>query len=251
MKPTEFFSSITILSSILSELQEAGMRVEIGSDFSKYRNLRASQTSRSAIFPMFDTSSSYVDESNGFWVCGFDSEGSLIHTQAVRLLELHSVTLGEHLRMHRHKYITPDTTPDPDATFYVGPKALAKITGRVAYHGEFWLPGAGLGGPRSQGATVLLSRVLLETVVRCWNPDFMFALVPQRLASKGAHLRYGYSHCEPGQWYGPDGQVTDEDFLIWMSASDLRYALSQRLHAMQGGHLSSMRSVVCSIDSKG
>lgn len=251
MQPTEFFSSISSVSSILSELDAAGMRVEIGSDFARYRTLRMAQTGRSKIFPMFDTASSYVDETNGFWVCGFNPEGALIHTQAARLLDLSGISLGRHLRLHRHKYITPDTTPDPDATFYSGPESLSRITGRVAYHGEFWLPGNGLGGPRSQGATVLLSRILFETVVRCWSPDFMFALVPQPLASKGAHLRYGYTHCEPGQWLGPDSQVTEEDFLIWMSASDLRNALSQRVQPMRGERLSAIRSIISSVDTKG
>jgi hypothetical protein len=67
--------------------------------------------------PMFDVASSYVDSRNGFWVCAFDANDELIHTQAVRMLDLSGITLGTHLDDHRHKYITPDTTPDPDKTF--------------------------------------------------------------------------------------------------------------------------------------
>jgi len=226
MSPRGLFGSITTVAEILRKLEQSGMRVEVGDDFARYRSFRSRQADRNPVYPMFDVASSYVDRANGFWICGFDQSGTLVHTQAARLLDLSDVTLAHHLRVHRHKYITPDTTPDPDLTFYSGPDALEAITGKVCYHGEFWLHGRGLGGPRSQGMTGLLSRVLFVLVAECWAPDFVFAFVPKKLAEKGAHLRYGYNHCERGRWIGPDQQVTEEDFMIWMSASDVRNSLS-------------------------
>lgn len=240
------------VSGIIRELESAGMRVVIGDDFSEYRIYRNAQTGRSPIYPMFDVASSYIDESNGFWVCGFDEAGDLIHTQAVRLLDLSGVSLGQHLNVHRHKYITPDTTPDPDVTFYSGPEALRTITGNVCYHGEFWLPGRGLGGPRSQGATPLLSRILFEIAASRWNPNYIFAFVPKQLAAKGAHLRYGYSHCEPGIWIGPDQQVTEEDYLIWASAKDISNVLAREPQSLQyADQVTAIRSTLKSVDSKG
>ncbi|PWK55504.1 hypothetical protein [Silicimonas algicola] len=252
MSPRNLFDTIMCVSRILRELEDAGMRVEVGDDFSTYRAHRTAQADRNPMYPMFDVASSYIDGSNGFWICGFDQSGKLIHTQAVRLLDLTGVSLGNHLDVHRHKYITPDTTPDPDLTFYSGPDALATITGRVCYHGEFWLPARGLGGPRSQGATTLLSRILFEIMVKSWAPDYAFALVPKQLAAKGAHLRYGYSHCEPGKWIGPDKQVTDEDHLIWMSAKDMTNALAREPQSLQyADQVSSIRASLSAIDSKG
>lgn len=227
MSPHRIFEMITNLSGVLLDLEDAGIRVEIGDDFAEYRARRSQIPDRGPIYPMFDVASSYIDHTNGFWICGFGSDGMLIHTQAVRLLDLRGVSLATHLKLHRHKYITPDTTPDPDQTFYTGPEALQTITGKVCYQGEFWLRASGLGGPRSQGATSLLSRVLLEIMVEAWNPSFVFALVPKKLAAKGAHLRYGYNHCEPGRWLGPDQQVTEEDHLIWMGANDMANLLAQ------------------------
>ncbi|AEI94964.1 hypothetical protein RLO149_c030080 [Roseobacter litoralis Och 149] len=209
------------MSNTLIDLEQAGIRVEIGDDFAKYRAYRSQQADRSPLYPMFDVTRSYVDHTNGFWVCGFNAGGELVHTQAVRLLDLSGISLSTHLDKHRHKYITPDSTPDPDLTFYSGPEALHTITGQVCYQGDFWLRARGLGGPRSQGTTSLLSRVLLEVMIAAWNPSFVFALVPKQLAAKGAHLRYGYNHCDPGRWLGPDQQVTEEDYLIWMGASDM------------------------------
>lgn len=237
--PSRLFELTTHLSLTVRELENAGIRIEIGDDFAKYRAYRSKLSDRGPIYPMFDVASSYIDHTNGFWICGFQASGDLIHTQAVRLLDMSGVSLGTHLDNHRHKYITPNSTPDPDQTFYSGPEALQSITGKVCYQGEFWLRAQGLGGPRSQGATSLLSRILLEIAVAAWNPDFAFALVPQRLAAKGAHLRYCYSHCEPGRWVGPDQQVTEEDYLIWMESKELARSLARTRPSPQSADITS------------
>lgn len=221
MLPSTLFKLAKNVSETLRGLEDAGIRVEFGDDFTKYRALRSRQLDRGHVYPMFDVKSSYIDMTNGFWVCGYNADGDLIHTQAVCLLDLAGISLDTHLRIHRHKYITPDSTPDPDQTFYRGPEALQSITGRVCYHGDFWLRARGLGGPRSLGATMLLSRLLLEIVIGAWAPEYVFALVPKQLAAKGVHLRYGYCRCEPGQWVGPDQQITEEDYLIWANAAEL------------------------------
>ena len=240
------------VSGIIRELEHAGMRVVIGDDFSEYRIYRNAQGDRPPMYPMFDVSCSYIDDTNGLWICGFNEKDELVHTQAARLLDLTGVSLAQHLNVHRHKYITPYTTPDPDLTFYQGPDALKVVTGRVCYNGDFWLAPRGLGGPRSQGATPLLSRLLFEIVAKRWSPDFAFGLVPKRLAVKGTHLRYGYSHCEPGRWIGPDQQVTEEEYLIWMNAKDISNLLSREVQTLRGSaQLSAIAPSLKSIDSKG
>lgn len=246
------YGMITNVSVIIKELEEAGMRVEVGDDFARYRNLRNTCPGREDAFPIFDTASSFIDETNGFWICGFDPAGELIHTQAVRVLDMSGITLGKHLDIHRHKYIVPDTTPDPDMTFFRGPEALDRVTGTVAYRGDFWLASRGLGGPRSHGATSLLARLLSELLQSTWNPDYVFAFVPKQLAIKGAHLRYGYTHCEPGHWVGPDQQITNEEYLIWMSASDISNAHAKRVDSLQKSNsLSPIRPTVAAVDLKG
>ena len=233
MLANDFVTTMMNVSSLMRELEDVGIRVVIGDDFSEYNLYRKSQESRGFMFPVFDVTTSFVDGTNGFWVCGFNEKDELMHTQAVRLFDLKDSTLGHHFNVHRHKYITPDTTPDPDLTFYSGPESLRMITGRVCYHGDFWLYARGLGGPRSAGVTASLSRILFEMTVRLWEPDYVVGFVPKRLAEKGTHLRYGYSHCEPGLWIGPDQQVTDEDHLVWMDRDDLNNALTRPLPSLK------------------
>jgi hypothetical protein len=252
MSARSIFGMINNASSILRDLEDAGMRVEVGDDFALYSRYRSTCVGRGNPSPIFDASSAFIDQTNGFWICGFNEDGELIHTQAVRLQELGKMTLGSHLDLHRHKYLVPDTTPDPDMTFFRGPEALTKVKGSVGYCGDFWLPSRGLGGPRSLGATGLLARLFFELVHQAWDPDYIFAFVPKQLASKGAHLRYGYSHCEPGRWIGPDQQITDEEYLIWMSASDIKNVIERDVQSMRNSsQLSPIRMSLAAVDTKG
>lgn len=243
MTAHDLFAMVSSVSNILKEVEAAGMRLEIGGDFVAYKRLRHSQVDRADPYPMFDTSSCYVDASNAFWVCGFNAAGELVHTQAVRLLAMENTTLSEHLKAHRHKYITPGSTDSPDDTFFTDLPALDLIKGRVCYHGDFWLKG-GEGGHRSQGFTELLSRVVFEIALRAWSPDFIFGLVPMPLAMKGLSTRYGYFHCEPGGWVGPRGELFCEEFLVWMSRRDMQQFLETPPHALtQGKRLPAKRDL--------
>jgi hypothetical protein len=226
MSARKIYQLASVVSRVVSELNVEGVRIEVGDNFAEYRRLRNSQPERSALYPMFDVSCSFIDASNGFWIAGFNAQNEVVHTQAVRLLDLTGSNLGEHMSAHRHKYITPETTPDPDETFFSGPQALERITGKVCYHGDFWIKAKELGGPRGRGLTPLLSRIAFEVAFGTWEPDFFFGLMPRQFAMKGLHYRYGYFHCEPGRWHGPDKQVTDEECLSWMSASDVANVLS-------------------------
>jgi hypothetical protein len=80
----------------------------------------------------------------------------------------------------------------------------------------------------------------------------VFALVAQPVAEKGAYLRAGYSHCEPGNWIGPDGQVTDVDFMVWMSGKDLANALAREPQSIRNADtVSSLRSTLTAVEAKG
>ena len=125
------------------------------------------------------------------------------------------------------------------------------VKGKVGYCGDFWLAPQGLAGPRGYGATSLLARLLFEIMQKAWQPDFAFAFVPKQLASKGAHLRYGYSHCEPGRWIGPDQQVTNEEYLIWMGSQDIENLISRDLPSLAiQSNISPISLTVSSSDHK-
>ncbi|MDJ0821599.1 MAG: hypothetical protein QNJ09_07290 [Paracoccaceae bacterium] len=220
MSAAKLFTSILSISRVVADFQSVGIRLEVGDDFEDYRRLRLAQDGRDPMYPMFDIAASYIDHSNGFWIAGFNPDGALVHTQAFRLLDMNEVTLREHLRTHRLKYITPGTSPEPDRTLFTGPPGLDVITGRVVYQGDFWL-GHGRGGRNRLHFVPLLSRTGYEIVTQLWAPDYVFGLVPSRLAARGLAPRYGFTQIEPGVWRGPRNEITDEDTLCWLNAADI------------------------------
>ncbi|MGR3511928.1 MAG: hypothetical protein ACU0GG_04135 [Paracoccaceae bacterium] len=213
--------AVDAASAIIAELEQMGMRLEIGDDFSKYRRYRMAQSERAPMYPMFDVTRSYIDDTNGVWICGFDDAGTLVHTQAARMLDLTDRSLDRHLSIHRHKYITPMTTIDPDRTYFKGPDGLGHITGKVCYNGDFWMMARGLGGNRSRLAITLLSRLLLQLVMDRWAPDYSFAFLSSRLAKKGLYKQYGYTHCERGAWSASAPDPVGEEYLAWMTNDDI------------------------------
>ena len=222
MNASEKFAQICRISTIINDLNMMGITITVGSDFNEYKLIREKQENRSNIYPMFDSTCSFVDHTNGFWIVGSNQQGKVVHTQAIRLLEMSSTSLDEHLMLHRHKYITPGTTPNPDKTFFKVPGSLEHIKGKVCYHGEFWISSE----ERNQSLTQLLSRVVFDLALSTWNPDFVFGFVPLTLAYKGIPARYGYCHSEHGIWAGPENEVTSEEALVWMSRKDLENTTS-------------------------
>ncbi len=225
MSAAKLFNAILNVSGVVADFRSIGITIEIGDDFERYRRLRLGQEDRGGLFPMFDIAASFIDHTNGFWIVGRNGDGSPVHTQAFRLLDLTDMTLRQHLRMHRLKYITPGTSPDPDRSEYTGPPGLDIITGRVVYQGDFWLKN-GRGGRNRQHFVPLLSRTGYDVLMQLWAPDYIFGLVPTRLAARGLAPRYGFSQIEPGVWRGPDNEITDEDTLCWLSAADVHDLLA-------------------------
>ena len=88
MSALNLFGMINNMSRVLGELERLGLRVEVGDDFVAYRNYRNQCQGRAKLSPVFDVSCSFIDETNGFWVCAFDDDNCVVHTQAVRLLSL-------------------------------------------------------------------------------------------------------------------------------------------------------------------
>ena len=224
MTALSLFTTIVNVSNIIRELEVAGMRLEIGGDFGAYRKLRHAQADRPPLYPIFDVASSFIDDSNAFWVCGFNDKNELIHTQVIRHIDMTGTNLRHHLEHHRHKYLTPGMIADPDHIQFSELPSLEHITGRVCYHGEFWLKG-GDGGLRNQGFTSLMSRIVFEIALKLWSPDYLFGFVPMELAMKGIPVRYGYTRCELGAWVGPDEQVAAEETFVWMSRAEMEQFL--------------------------
>lgn len=224
MLAQDYFEKTLRVADIVSALNELGISVQTGSDFVAYRLLRKQQSHSRPIYPMFDVGCSFIDGSNGLWIAGWDEQGDLVHTQAMRLIELGPADLRAHMRDHRLKYVTPGAVEEPEFAAFHADGGLDTVRGRVCYHGEFWLAQNARGSSGS-GAVALLSRLAFELAHAIWAPDYVFGFVAAPHALNGTPARHGYFHGVPGTWRARDGGVFAEEWLVWMSANDITACL--------------------------
>jgi hypothetical protein len=203
-----------------------GISLEVGDDFQEYARIVKKYRTEQPLGVPWDTRFNFLKGPNSFWIVGRDREGEVVHTQAMRKLDLAGLTLAEYLEERFLDFPPPGITLDMDASTYRAGPAARGIKGKVCYHGDVWLKG-GPNGFRGTGVSSLLARVAMATCMLRWEPDHLFAFMPQQIAFKGLTEREGYMHAEPGSlsWKHANVNESMEAFMVWMAHSDLQYLL--------------------------
>lgn len=224
MLPKELYSAVQYVSSITEIARNCGIAIEVGSDFEEFHAALTSNPDMPPIYPMFDPACSYVDWTNGLWIKGTDHQGKVVHTQALRRLDMSQTTLAEHLKLHRRKYVIQGAAIDPDLSLYSNGSAWHNIQGSVCYHGQLWLKG-GPDGYRGKGLTTILPRLALALAQMQWSPDYVFGFMTPKAACGGLSAREGYMHLEPGIWRVPGDPHPHETWMVWMGREDLAHLM--------------------------
>ncbi len=226
MPADRLVSEIQFIGAINEIAERNAIKIEVSSNFDEFRNLRKSQTDRPPLSPVFDPAVSDLGSKNAFWIKGSNSEGEVVHTQAMRLNDLTDCNLAEHLYQRRVAYIPPGVSVDIDRSDFGSAPASRFITGDVCYHGELWLKG-GNNGLRGGGLTSALPRLALGLALLEWSPDYVFGLVHPLAACKGLVAREGYMHLAPGGilWQQTEEQEVFEEWLVWMSREDIQHVM--------------------------
>ena len=218
------YSSIQYIATIQNRVQSLGINLEVVSDFEELLDITRTSSEIPPLYPMFDPSASFVSPENGFWIKGTNANGEIVHTQALRLLDLGAGSLADHMRLHRLKYIVQGDTTEPDHGLLSASPAANKITGSVAYHGQIWLRG-GPNGCRGMGLSALLPRFAMALCLMEWPVEYVFGFMDPRLACKGLQAQYGYAHIEPENWLTPDGANAREYWLAWTAREDIAHLM--------------------------
>ena len=225
MSSSNLYKAIQYVAEIVEICKARGLTLDVSTDFQEYRRVRAAQPERTNLSPMYDAACSYVDWTNGFWIKGVDENGDIVHTQAVRLLELSGISLAEHLQQHRHLYASPGIEGDPTLFAFAPTPTCQKITGRVCYHGDLWLKEGSGTGFRGKGLTTVLPRMAMALSVMEWSADYIFGFMYPFMACKGLAAREGYLHMEPGVWQASGESETVAEWLVWMAREDIKYLM--------------------------
>lgn len=199
----------------------AGIRLELETDFHLLAEINP-YLDKAPLTPQFDPSVSDIGPMNGFWLKGINGRGEIVQTQAVRVDDLTGTSLALHLKSLKAFYNDPSKSAHPQETCEVEAPAAYGITGRVGYHGEFWIKG-GLNGYRGHDLAIILPRIGMAVAQARWAPDFMYGTIQPAIAEKGIVARYGYHNVQPHGiiWTLPQSDTVLDEWLMWMGWRDM------------------------------
>ncbi len=214
------------ISEFATVISSYGLVLQIGTDFDEFLKCSSKQPLRHPINPIFDPEQSEISRSNGFWILGHDKSGEIVHTQAMKLLDLTHTDLEGYLKMRPWDLRPFGNTIDPTTMNFNLTEASARITGRVTYHGELWIKG-GPDGFRGGCLTILLTRLMILLAMLRWTPDFLIGLQSPFTAIKGLAIREGYMHMEQQSILWPQKKPANvvEDWLVWMNYTEAEFNL--------------------------
>ena len=216
-----------IFATALQIFNQFELTIEIGSDFNQYRSLLLKHRPQQPLGPPFDPEIHELNAQNAFWLVAKDRDGRVVHTQAMRVLNLQSTTLADHLRGSFRSF--PPVGPDIDlaASRYRAGLSAQKISVVVCYHGELWMDDT-VGAFRGRGLSAVLGRFAFLTGLMRLSPDYIFGSVALPVIFKGLAERLGYMHTEPSciRWRQNDSDRLLEGFMVWMSRDDLKFVMT-------------------------
>lgn len=203
-----------------------GIEMEVGYDFDLYREMLAFARPDQPLGEPFNPDIHELTPSNALWMIGRNANGEIVHTQALRMLDMNGQTIAEYFT-HRFRDFPPPV-PGIDlkrSRFKAGPCAK-RSRGRVCYDGEFWIK-PGDATLRGQGLSTVLGRYAFFQAMQHWDPDHMVGFMAKQVACKGFPQRLGWMNTQPGalRWFFEGSDTPIEGFMTFMSRDDLHYVL--------------------------
>ena len=202
------------------------LTLRVGYDFQQYQNFLKSARPDHSIGRPFDPDLHDFSDGSAFWIVAFDRDGEAMHSQALRLLDVTGSTLASHLKGHFTDFPPPSVALDLDKSQYQAGPGAQRMTGRMAYHGEFWI-GGNQSMYRGSGLSTVLARYGFWMATQHWDPDYIFAFILNAVHYKGLAARTGWMHTDPAalQWHPRDGRPPFETVMAYLQRDDVDYLL--------------------------
>lgn len=202
------------------------LTLSVGYDFEQYKYMLKTARPDHTIGVPFDPALHDFSDGSAFWIAATDAKGDVVHTQALRLINVAGQSLASHLETKFTDFPPPSLPLDLEQSNYRPGPGAKRMTGRIAYHGEFWIGGAP-GQFRGSGISTVLCRYGFWMAIQHWDPDHMFAFMLNTVAHKGLAARTGWMHTDPAalQWFPRDGRPPIETVLAYLHSEDIEYLL--------------------------
>lgn len=214
-----------VANALYEQARGMGIRLEISSDFQTFAEIRRSLRNE-AVSPFFDPAITDLGNGKAFWTAGYDAQKRVVTIQAFRL-DVIDTCLADWalgfvigIYMKRGEVIVPSKIRPPRNSI------TERIRGQVAYHGEFWISKDVK--QRLAVETIPLLGMILALIK--WNPDAIWGIAEDLMATKGFVTRIGYAHMERGffEWEWLPAGADAREWLAIAERSDLEYLIEER-----------------------
>ncbi len=215
-----------VIAALADELQQLGYKPATHDDLVAFGTTKLALRQEKPS-PYFDSSVNASGGGRFFWMSLTDATGSIVGLQAFRIDSVDSslaewapsYTIG--LYMRRQEILVPMHPSPPRGSI------SERINGRLVYHGEIWINKA----IRNRRVFEAFGRLGMLLALIRWNPDAVWGLASQQMATHGHFTRIGYGYVERGffrwQW-----EADGIDAVEWVVIAE-RSGLEQIVEEMQ------------------
>ncbi|KRQ93593.1 hypothetical protein [Bradyrhizobium valentinum] len=201
-------------------LAEKGVKLLIGFDFDEYAWITRTTPTKEPIEPNFRPDLSPINPGEGYWIMGVDKENAVAILAAQRLYDLSGSNLAEHFQSLKAFYADPAVHANRYDRCTCRAPSAKTITGKVAYHGDYWIRE----DFRGQGMSAIIARVTHGLSFAMWAPEFLCALVERWALDKGLVAQYACAHHEADVsiLVEVEAEIVDYEYwLIWRTGEEL------------------------------
>jgi hypothetical protein len=213
------------IAALYSELTDLDYACRVYSDLVEFNALKLGLRGERA-HPYHDPEICGLAPDREFWMKLIDPGGSPVAIQAFRLDTVDTsladwapaYTIG--LYMRRQELLIPMHASPPRSSI------AERLKGRLVYHGELWIDKS----VRNRRISDAFGRLGMLIGFIKWQPEAIWALASQQMATHGHLTRMGYSHLERGffRWkWASDGL----DQVEWLAVAE-RAAIEQMVSEM-------------------
>jgi hypothetical protein len=169
------------------------------------------------VVTIFDPAYSDLSPENAFWISGHDETGTIVATQAARLLDMTGSTVEQEFTSMRPFFAAPEKHLAAGTRCLVDCPPANDITGRVVYSGgAIYHPKV-----RGCGLSRILPRISRALAHSIWDSEYTISVLETVLIAKNVHLSYGYTqHSKSIRLRGINRGDLDFD-LVWMPTREM------------------------------
>jgi len=215
-------------------LESVGFQVALSEDLARFASVKET-VREERVTPYFDSSIVSLAPGRALWMELRDGSGKTVGLQAFRLDQVESsladwcatYTIG--LYMRRQEILVPTHTAPPRGSL------SERLRGRLVYHGELWIENH----VRNRRVMEHFGRLGMLLCLIRWNPDAIWALADQPMATHGHLTRMGYSALERGffRWQWVSYGIDPVEWLAMSERSSIEQLVEEMLSTPQQSRL--------------